>query len=630
MPVERADIAGIRPLTATQSVAGVLQTAMLPERRYATLLTIGFVAVASWTVATTLYVDWMAYSPLPWGDHWDHWRRYIDENGLTFAFLFSPNNEHRIATSRVLFWIDLHFFAARNTFLYIWAVVIQAMHALLLWRLGRRTAGYAGLALPFAAVAFTATFASQQFTNFTWAFQVQFVMVYFFAHASFAALLQATGEQYDSVPPRERWLWLGMSVLFAWLSTYSMSNGLLVWPLLVLLAAALELRRRSVVILVANGAIAWFVYLAGLGGTGSLVDGLYHLPKSLTYALVVLGLPIDETASALMQTFGLPAPPYPGLGGDALSLQSWRPFVAATAGLLGLGYFLRLGRRALDPDRLVTRPALVLLFCVLFLIGTTVLIGLGRSPRFDVVAVMQSRYSTPALLFWACLGLLFLAGCGTTPADRGRLAAEARLNVVLGVAVLTVAINQTAMLPYVKGYRDYLGEVEQAVAANVYNPEIWARVNYDPKAMIPVVDYFRQNRLSVFATKTATWTGQLVGTLFTLSDGCVGHVDEIDPLPSEHDPGIRVRGWAWDDRDHETADVIVITDQDGRIVGLAETVYQRDDVTGRLPGRVLTPWVGWRGFAPMGSVRLDAYLVRDEDATACKVGELASSQIAPR
>jgi hypothetical protein len=172
--------------------------------------------------------------------------------------------------------------------------------------------------------------------------------------------------------------------------------------------------------------------------------------------------------------------------------------------------------------------------------------------------------------------------------------------------------------------------VEQAIAAGVYAPEIWRRVNYyDPQAVVSVVDYFRRHGLSVFATKAARWNGQELGSVFALSEGCVGYVDGAEALPSDRHQGLRVRGWAWDDRDRETADAIVITNQDGRIVGTARTLHRRDDVSRALPGRVLTPWVGWRGFVAVGEARLDAYLVRDEDNTACKVGELIVPPSAP-
>jgi hypothetical protein len=592
---------------------------------YARLLGAGFVGIAVWTVATTVYIDWTAYSVLPWGDHWDHWRLYIAEGRLSPRLLFSPHNEHRIAVPRLLFWIDHRFFAASNVFLFTCILVVQLVHAGLLWRVGV-PAGSGWLAtIAAAGLTTTAAFASQQFTNFTWAFQIQFVLVYLLAHAAFAALLIAAPGDGRVPDSRARWTGTALAVALAWLSSLTMSNGMLAWPLLIVLGMGLRLGWPGLVVVAVNALLATVLYLQDRTAAGTLLEGAAQLPKAITYALVVLGLPVDDTASAVMQAFGLPTPRYPGLGGDGTAALAWRPPAAAVVGAVGVGYLAHIVRQSLTTRRRLDGRTIVLCAAAVFVLGSVLLIGLGRSSRFEIVAVMQSRYATPAFLFWTCLGLLFLRRDhpGDTRDDRSW-----RAEAVLAGLIATVAINQPTQLAYAHGYRAYLGEAEAAIAAGVRDPEFLKRFHPDERVVVSTLDYFKTHHLSVFATPSAEWTGQSVEGLFRVTADCIGYVDGSSALPSR--TGLLVRGWAWDDREQTGPDRIVLADAGGRILAVAQTVERRDDVPAAMPGRVTSAEVGWRGVVGADvQTQFDAYLVRASDSTACRIGRPAPAVPSP-
>jgi hypothetical protein len=448
-------------------------------------------------------------------------------------------------------------------------------------------------------------------------------MVFVFANAAIYALGMAGEAWSRSAGGRTAWAWLGASVMCGLLASYSISNGLVVWPVLWLFAVWLGAPRAALGVLVATGLVTWATYLPGMPVTGTVVQGFYQFPRSLVYALTVLGLPIDIPASALMHVVGLPAPPFPGLGSDSVATLAWRPLVAMAFGGLGLGFAFRQLRDAVSSAR-VNPWRLALLHCVLFLVGTVVLMGLGRSSWLDVSAVMQSRYSTPALLFWACLALLYL---GRRDVEESVAATPSvgdvkRLQMVVGFAVLTVAIAQPSLINYARGYTAYLAEGEEAVESNVYDPEVWARFSQSPKDMVPVVEYFRLHHLSVFARPADPWAGRKIDEAFRVVDGCLGSVDSAARLAGPTQPGVRIRGWAWDTGSRSTDDGVVIAGADGRILTAAPAQQGRGDVIKALPQVVTSEHVGWTAYVSgLPADRLQAFLIDRSRGTACRVGD---------
>ena len=118
------------------------------------------------------------YTAIPYMDQWaaiDGWRRVLNK-GLTWKYLFSQHNEHRILLPRLVFLADIAWFRGRGVLNLATIGVIQliggAFFAAAAWRQRMGVARVAALALALCLMACLA-----QWENFFWGFQVQFVGV---------------------------------------------------------------------------------------------------------------------------------------------------------------------------------------------------------------------------------------------------------------------------------------------------------------------------------------------------------------------------------------------------------------------------------------------------------------------
>ena len=559
-----------------------------PAHRLPVVVAAAFVAVALWTLGTTLWIERIAYTALPWGDHWDHWRTILGR-GYSLPFLFAQHNEHRILTARALFWVDEHAFGATNTFIFATILLVQLLHALLLWRLGVRASRATGAtSIAMAALALAMLFAAAQFSNLTWAFQVQFVLVFLLANLAFYALLRDRDQAAAGARGHGRsGGWLALAIVGAWAATFTMANGLVVWPLLLMLAVWLRAPKSRIGVLTVNFVAAWALYLWDFHTPphhGSMLDGLRQLPKSLAFAAGYVGSPVDSTLTFAGQWLGV-------------AVDGVRVPVAVTAGAIGMLLALRHALRALIDPATFKGDQLTLLHALGFTLAAALMTGLGRAPTFPLTEAMTSRYLTPALVFWTCLAMLAWAEAAARPADEGSRESWRLERALLLLLVVFVGVSQYPRLAYARGFANYLGEVEAAIVADVYDQELWRRQYYSPDTLPPVIDYFREHDLSVFRQDWTAWPGQSFTALFASPSGgeCLGNVDEIVPVASAR-PGFRVQGWAWDTREGEGAERVVFVDEDGLVLGSTSVVQVRPDVVQALPATVHSPEVGWRGY----------------------------------
>src|SRR5258708_4274202 len=208
------------------------RTGLLPP----SVETIGIWLLAALTMISTLIVITNTYTPLPLFDQWAYWRSGPDYQNHFWREVFRQHSEHRIAIPRLLFLIDHHVFRGTNVFLLASSFALQlGTSALFLFLAVRRSALSLVSRWNLGGALLACLFTAQQFTNFTWGFQVQFIMVYF---ATFAALtLLYIGAE------RSR-LWLIPVIASGFVASFSMANGLLVWPWLIVLAFALGIPSR--------------------------------------------------------------------------------------------------------------------------------------------------------------------------------------------------------------------------------------------------------------------------------------------------------------------------------------------------------------------------------------------------
>jgi len=214
------------------------------------------VAITLYILLTTLIVIRTCYFPIPLSDQWDEWRLFLATKNYG-AFLFNQHNEHRIALARIFFYVDDVVFHARNTFLFFSMFLIQAITGVTLWRLTTFSGTFSRASkVVLGCFIIACLFSAQQFSNFTWGFQVQFVAVYCTAIGALFALARSSQSAGRDAHGRHRpEAWLALACILAILSTYSMSNGLLLWPLLLGMSFWLRSPVRHRIILGAGMAV---------------------------------------------------------------------------------------------------------------------------------------------------------------------------------------------------------------------------------------------------------------------------------------------------------------------------------------------------------------------------------------
>ncbi len=571
---------------------------------------------ALFTVWSMAVIQRRTYSALPWADMWDYWVWYLKPHPSLLIKLFALHNEHRIVVARLFFLADHLLFQGRAIFIFISIFVIQFFHAILLWRLAYLAHPHRkALSVFMGSTAFVCLFSAVQYTNFTWSFQIQFVMVYFAVTGAMTSLMVlARTSAVDAAVPRDQgsWFWLCTTIVMAFIATYSMANGLLVWPVLLLAACWFGLARRLKLVLLTGGVGMWVLYLWGYISPppphSSIREGFHHLPQSFAFSLCVLGSTLDAFISEVGHVFAV--------GGD-----DWRLIWTAAAGLAGFIAAAFLWLTFARDRRMASYADCVILHLLLFLAATAFLIGLGRA-NFPIKEALQSRYTTVSLLFWYCILFLFtslIARRSTARSKQSLVRVEFASAVIL---LLVLVLYQPTQLRYARDAALYVSESEAAIGTPVYDKELWKRIYYDPEAMVPVVRYLQNKHLAVFATKQLGWVGDAITAHYILlpPDRCTGHLDAIEAIASSELPGLRIQGWAWDSRLHKIAKNIVFTDDNGLIIGFGYAGFERPDVQAARPD--LVPFgVGWKGYVTgLEHDVISAYMITDSGRSACFVG----------
>src|SRR6185437_3655371 len=186
---------------------------------------------------------------------------------------------------------------------------------------------------------------------------------------------------------RQAWSfsWIAASLALASMATFSMANGILIWPVMLLAAVWLRMPRRWILGVAAGGILIGVVYFATwhkftIPGPVAASD---RLLRTLVFWLGHLGSPVAPLA---LVRASLP----------------FRTACAAIPGsllLLGLlAAFVTLWRRR---EGFNSARAMLLFYCV-FLVVTSASIAYGRSGG-DMVEIFSMRYLTPSYLFWVSM-----------------------------------------------------------------------------------------------------------------------------------------------------------------------------------------------------------------------------------
>lgn len=508
------------------------------------------------------------YTPVPF---WDMWGAtlgfYIAITDGASWLWWAQHNEHRIVLSRLLFWLDYEFFGGLSIFLLVMNHVFVALAVLLFWRLSRDRLQEtkADQATLFLVTCFLIAWLYQwiQHENLAWAFQSQFFLAQLLPLCAFYWLHRSAVNE----PGNSDFV---LACVLGIACAGTMANGILALPLMALYALITRLRIWQLLVLCGLSVVVLGLYFHDYQSPphhGSTVATLLQQPVQVVqFVLLYLGTPF-------FNLFGR------GDVGSAMAMAS--TCVMAAIALI----FLFRGIRSPRQNTLV----LALVFGIIYLAGTALGTASGRV-TFGVYQAISFRYTTPALMAWACVLVLVLPWLHQQAARCPRAT----------VAIVTVAMALMLNLQWqaVKPQHQLVFDREVAglaLALGVEDETQILHVFEMTPGLLRTVEVAESRQLGMFGIHP--WRdlrGNLGRTTRSASlPLCSGHVDQVTTLTPDQDH-LAIQGWLFNAEQRQIPTLITVTDATGTVSGYALTGQPRPDVADAIDDSAYLS--GFRGY----------------------------------
>ena len=527
------------------------------------------VLAAGWAivlVGLALAGGYTGFSATPLIDMWNGYLDfYVQASDGELGAWWTQHNEHRILLAKALFWVDLRVFNGTSPFLVIVNYLLLGACCLVILRIWHeRTARPIGAA-GFVMAAWLFMWAQHE--NLLSPFQSQFLLVQLLPLTGFWMLHRSLR------PGREGDRAFTWAAVLGLVSIATMANGLLVLPLMVVLALVLRLDRQRVLTLVALSLVAALLYLPGSSRPerhASLTRTFLEHPLGvIEYGLLYLGGPFYHLIPAPQRfTHGMNA----GIAaGAVMALAS-----------IGLAW------QAMRAPRRFSLQLALLTFIAF--VGATALVTGGGRLNFGLGQALSNRYLTPALIAWAALFVV------VAPAV-SRMARPVRLVGVLALLVAITPVQLGALnADRAKGF-----EHEVAVLALALNIADEPQVTLVFPVLDELMSYSREparRGLSVFGDlpyrDAAVRIGKRVDVggahSATLCDLVVESARPVDAQPE----WVAFRGWMLGPGGMAVPGAIDLVDPSGRLAGIALVGEPRNDLPVAGPAGVRE--AGFKGY----------------------------------
>ncbi|MGA7413566.1 MAG: hypothetical protein WBW33_24035 [Bryobacteraceae bacterium] len=313
--------------------------------------------------------------PCPFGDEWwvitDIAR---GRNPLSLSWLWSQHNEHRIAIARILIWIDLFRFGGTNKSLFVEIFLVQILHlAVIAWAIEKWTGLDRPVRRTIQGLFAFCLFHPNQHENFTWAFQISFVMPFAITTTSF--LLIAFYEEVRGMG--RRGVTGAVIALAPFIAALNMAGALAAGPVLLVTGVAKRLRPWLLV-----GVVIVFTISGGLYLVGHAPIDASHPPGRAIY---------DSRGIWLyMLTY---------FGASWTKLLPHKERIVAFVSFAA--YFAFVGRALRRRESISNLEWFCLSECT-FVLGVAFVTALGRI-HLGPGQAFASRYQTAAMIYWASL-----------------------------------------------------------------------------------------------------------------------------------------------------------------------------------------------------------------------------------
>jgi hypothetical protein len=552
------------------------------------------------TIAGMAHSAYIAYSPLPWVDQWVFLQELVANHGhYGLALLWKQHGEHRIPLPKLFYLADLYLFGGRNVFLLVSIFVLQMVHAAWLGVVHKKIGGLSGGVL-WTSVALTtiALFWFTQTENFWFASDLPVVFPWLGATIAFSSLAFSKLRLESSRTGAKGFL------LLAWggalIASLSLTNGLLLWPMLVLTMIIWKMPSK----MWAATALAAAVFI-GFWATGYTKpvhgNSLSHLSLSLGLKLIQYVLLLYGTSWTYINkqmAVILPVVAVPG----AIFAYVW--FV-----------FLKRGRDVF---------ATVLLSVMAFVVASTFATAVGRID-WGVQQAAASRYQTGAMLFWSCLSVLIIWQLSRIRAHKAWIVL---LIIQLGwIFALVRAVQlEPAVAHGARIHADSFNSAGIAVQLGVHDSPTIMYVTIPPYRaddILLLANYLRLHRWSVFALPARAPLGRDFKRFYRVVDSraCIGSVESAEAISYYRWSGFRLRGWAYDLRDAKPARDVLFVDANDRIAGRARPGFWRPELDAKLAYLNDGVYSAYLGYIPadLESSTIRAFAVLSDGASACPI-----------
>ena len=542
------------------------------------------------TAFSAVYLGIVGYSVVPFWDEMHEIQLYILQRQSVLHWIWAQHNEHRVLFYKLLFVIDMQFFRGRNWPMFVGIFFCQATLAIIVAYMLRKLGslnGSSGAAIFGAAL--YCLFCPSQKENFTWAFQLSFALVSVWVITAILLLVLQRQHLNEGMLTSSRILWMSLAVAVA--ASFTNGNGIVVWPIMIVLALTMNFPWRLV-----------GLYVLGFVCAASLYRiGYKAIPPTHAHPLDSIQKPLQVLE--YMEKY---------LGGAAVANThlDW----AVHVGQLGLTIAVVVIFWLIIRREKVSLLEFGLAGILLYSLSTAFITSLGRL-SFGTDQAFASRYQGFALLFWFALLACVIS----------ILVQRQAVYWLITVYLLIVAVTLNSS----REYGSILAEVRDMVAnrgiggiamiVGVHDDKFLKQaVCPFPEATWASTEYLREHGLSLFSGKMAKQFKQDLSAnyIVTAASPCRGSVDIVQQGDDNSDH-LRLEGWIVDRHAKPVSRLLFV--EDGKIVGFGLSGRERLDVVNALQSNAALR-SGWEGYANISEVGrpIDVYgVVNSAKNRAC-------------
>lgn len=335
-------------------------------------------------ISLSIFGAYKSFTFLPYWDMWESYLNFYSNFSLNnFSTIWKQHNEHRIVIAKFFFIIDHFLFNGRIWFL-IFLNFISIGFIILFFSEYLRKLNLNKIQwLIYFIMAWLYSFIQQE--NLTWGFQVQFYFVFLTAIGSIF-FLQQTGIN-KSIFEKNFFISLILSIL----SALTMGNGQLIMYINTLYLFCINSPKKKIFIFLLTALITTYLYFFNYISPTDL--GL----NSFTYSLK------NNLSDMLIYTFLYLGNPFYYLTGKGVFGYNMAIFFGIFLILSSLFFLIKSLLTKYKKNKIL----LSLIFFIFFIIGTAFLTSGGRI-MYGLQQALSSRYTTPSLIAWVSLFILYI------------------------------------------------------------------------------------------------------------------------------------------------------------------------------------------------------------------------------